>query len=106
MAVDVALWNELERRYDGPIPEDEMDRARWGLECPDPLEQAAGRRLMWASQTRRQIRRIRNARQIAGAEIHQQALLRELEGLFLHFRGANRAYWQAHAKLAKKSPDA
>ena len=94
MSVDSVHWNELERRYDGPIPEEELERARWGLDRPDALDRAAGLRLMWASQTRRHIRRIRKARQIAGAQHHVAALMRELIALLLHSRGANRDYWQ------------
>ncbi|HLN24391.1 MAG TPA: hypothetical protein VK558_10435 [Patescibacteria group bacterium] len=101
MAADSNHWNELERRYDGPIPEEDQDRARWGLDRPDPLDRAAGLRLMWASHTRRHIRCIRKARQIAGAHNHVAALMRELTVLLLYSRGANRAYWHLRRQGAK-----
>jgi len=94
MTSDLALWSALERRYDGPIPEDALTRARWGLERGSALERADGRRLMWASQARRQIQALRQARRIAGAEAHQLALAHELIALLLNFRGANRDYWR------------
>lgn len=94
MTFDLEHWSALERRYDGPIPPDHFSEAAFSLRHADRLERAKGLRLMWSSAVRRQIRRIRKARQIAGAAGHLLALERELEALRLYVRGANREYWR------------
>lgn len=94
MTIDLDHWSALERRYDGPIPLEDLTEAAFSLRHADRLERARGLRLMWSSALRRQIRRIRKARRIAGAGAHNQALERELLALRLYLRGANRECWR------------
>jgi len=91
---DLDHWSALERCYDGPIPPEHVSEAAFSLHHADRLERATGLRLMWSTAVHRQIRRIRKARQIAGAENHRQALERELTALRLYARGANRECWR------------
>ncbi|HVI52928.1 MAG TPA: hypothetical protein VM661_17095 [Candidatus Sulfotelmatobacter sp.] len=101
MTFDLDHWSALERRYDGPIPPEYATEAAFSLCHADRLERAQGLRLMWASALRRQIRRIRKARQIAGAQPHCQALERELQALRLYARSANRECWRLLRKIGQ-----
>ena len=65
MTFDLEHWSAHERRYDGPNPPDQLSEATFSLHHANRLERAKGLRLMWGSAVRRQIRRIRKARQIA-----------------------------------------
>lgn len=105
MTFDLNLWSALERRYDGPIPPEYLSEAAFSLRHADRLERAKGLRLMWRTAVRRQIRRLRKARQIAGAAAHRAALERELQALRLYFRGANRQCWWLIREIAKSNPE-
>lgn len=102
MTFDLDHWSALERSYDGPIPPDCIPDAVFSLRHADRLERAVGLRLMWSVALRRQIRRIRKARQLAGAEAHRKALERELEALRLYVRGANRECWRLYRLATEK----
>lgn len=105
MCADYQTFSDLERRYDGPIPDEDRRAVLWGLTSPAPLTRADGLRQMWLSQVQGQMRKIRKARAIPGTAAFQTALVRELAALIRHFRGANRLYWQQrHALRAAPLP--
>jgi len=84
------------------VPGGFLDNPKVRIPLPPALDEVAkGLRLMWGSAVRRQIRRIRKARQIAGAAGHLLALERELEALRLYVRGANRECWRLKREIGE-----
>lgn len=108
------LMDELERRYDGPIPEDMLILARYGSAEAFELSRARGQRRFFANQAATTIRSIRRRRltiQDGGYDHLPEAKRAELwthgyadlAFYFREFRKWNAYAWQLERRSAVPS---